>query len=126
MAAWLLLLWGTGTTCLVGSWLLEVVRGNHLPNYARALPIVLFLGTFHGVFCAISGLGTLLRNRVVAKLLLMIAALCCLGLAGFAVVMGFFIFDTLLWCALILFFLSMATLLFFLGRWLGRQEDIEE
>ena len=126
LAACLLVLWGTGTACLVGSWLLEVVRGNHLPTSARDLPMVLFLGTFQGVFCAVGGLGTLLKNRVLAKLLLMTAALCCLGLAGFACIEGFFIFDKFLWCLISLSFLSIATLLFSLGRWLGHQEDIEE
>jgi hypothetical protein len=124
IVAWLLILWGAGCAWVTGPYALEVIRRGpgEFPRYVALSTVLAFL---QALVCFVAGLTILPRVRTLAKWLLFAAGLCWIGL-----VYSNFVLDPvrmvnpweLLWPSV---FLMAALLLFFLGWWLGRQEDSE-
>ncbi|WP_394795663.1 hypothetical protein [Armatimonas sp.] len=94
----------------------------HEPTLIGAIGYALWI--FQGMLCGLGGLLSLLRLRAAARIALSLAALCLIGLIGVAlwiastqpptVTLNLIISGALLILALVYFFL---------GRWLGQQED---
>ena len=117
LTAWLVLLWGLG---LGGFYLPFALMRFNKEHFL--ISDVLFL--LQAALCIVSGLCAFLRLRLLAKYGLIVAALCFLGLAVVTVwsTKGVSDVEELLW---IVAFVILATLLFFLGRWLGQQGESE-
>ncbi|WP_395088402.1 hypothetical protein [Armatimonas sp.] len=115
VVATLALLWGVTTAVFF-------YQLNHEPTLIGAIGNALWI--FQGVFCGLGGLLSLLRLRAAARLALSLAALCLIGLIGIALWIAFTQPPTIT-VNLILsgVVLILALGCFFLGRWLGQQED---
>lgn len=115
VVATLAVLWGVTTAIFF-------YQLMHEPTLVGAIGNALWI--FQGVFCGLGGLLSLLRLRAAARIALSLAALCLIGLIGVAL----WIASTQLPTVTLNLVLSGALLIlawgyFFLGRWLGQQED---
>ena len=82
------------------------------------------LWVFQGVFCGLGGFLSLLRLRAAARLALSLATLCLIGLIGVALWIASTQSPTVTQNLIISgALLILALVYFFLGRWLGQQED---
>ncbi len=116
VAACLLVLWGAGTLWLF-SYFLRGMRPLFLGYLVNA----------HSLFCLLGGLVSLAQQRRLAQLLISLAAVILLGISGHFI---YFLQSnssdlaaTLPWIAS---FLLASLGFFWLGRFLGQQEDLEE
>ena len=118
VAAWLLLLWGAGTAIFFS-------QLGYEPNLTGTISHLLWV--LQGTFCGLAGLLALLSLRSATRASLFLGATCLLCLIGFGLWLAIKSPQT----AVLNLTLSGALLLialgyFFLGRWLGQQEDSEE
>lgn len=135
LIAWLLTLWGAAVGVVFLLFLLNATEND--PRALLRLPLVVGLGyvlpVLHGLLCLTAGLSALLRRRLLGRWLACSAAL---SVVGYGVARSLLAF---LWNgeeislrhlpAVLLSLiphLLVALPLFFLGWWLGRQEDSEE
>lgn len=123
LVAWLVLLWGGGITVLAGWIFHEEFQGNwsDLPTFLGLL--------FHGLCCLGAGVGTLMRHRPIAKWLLFLAGLCVVAVAAIGTWQDHASGKPLLAVGELIAIgicVTLAIGFVFLGRWLGRQEDIAE
>ncbi len=116
IVAWLLVLWGAFSTFLI----LTLPIGLSMIFYHFGIFFWLFL--LQGASSLMTGLLTLTGRSHLATWLLSTAALCFVGLA---LVVMFSPPSQIGKDFLPIVFLALAALFFFLGRWLGRQEDSE-
>ncbi len=111
VAAWLLLLWGAGTLWLFFS-------SGISPLFLK------YLVNAHSLFCLLGGLVSLARQRRLAQLLVSLAALVLLGISGCFLYYSQSDYGMgLPWIAS---FLIAALGFFWLGRFLGQQEDSQD
>ncbi len=115
LTAWLILVWGvvSGGTSLPFALITFREGLAPLPLLPLLTNLLILLQT---VLCIVSGLCMLLRLRLVAKYGLMGIALCFLSMGAITVTW------VLLWTAICV---VVAVLFFFLGRWIGQQEESE-
>ena len=121
LAAWLLLIWGITIV-----WIDFPKSGWVAPLSLKTVTRLIFI---QGICCLLSGLLTLMQIRKGAQWLLNLTALCFLGISG--------VFVWIVWeqnihplpyslFALVGVGLLIALGFFFLGRWLGQQEDTDD
>lgn len=117
VAAWLLLLWGivTGTYFFPSS-------GVEI-DLSGVLSILLIS---QGVACFLGGLAALLRLRKGTQALLTLAALCFLSFAGILLWLSKKYPEVPSYFLPIVASVLIALGFFFLGRWLGSQEDSDD
>ncbi|WP_395140634.1 hypothetical protein [Armatimonas sp.] len=115
VVATLALLWGVTTAVFF-------YQLNHEPTPIGAIGNALWI--FQGVLCGLGGLLSLLRLRTAACIALSLAALCLIGLIGVALWIASTQPPTVTLSLIISgALLILALVYFFLGRWLGQQED---
>jgi glucan phosphoethanolaminetransferase (alkaline phosphatase superfamily) len=131
LTAWLLVLFGAGCAYMSVPEVLKIVRDDANTYIFRWYIVDVVLIFVQASLCLVAGVGTLLRQRLLARWTLRLAGLCCIGLACFEIALTYSVIarvmekkdEPTLW--MLWFFLPVALLLFFLGWWLGRQEDSE-
>lgn len=123
LAAWLLILWGASCAYVIAPYFLVIIR-RELGEFSRSVALSTVLGFLQAFLCFIAGFTTLLCNYRLAKWSLITTGLCWIGLAianlTIDPVAGIMEMWILLWS---LVYSLVSLLFFFLGRWLGQQED---
>ena len=131
LVGWLLLLWGL----VIGTYTLVLfVNAGVIP--ALLGNIAFALGFLYSAFTCLGALAILVRRRVLAKWLLWAAALAALVVLALGLFVSYQIWHQInpharqailrIIVVIGLFLLTVTLGSFFIGRWIGQQEDIPD